>query len=108
MVPEPNWLIPGDCSYWIHAQLDPCEALNIVCSQQLVSDCETGQRTTSMNCIMGKFELSVDYVFGSMHPVLLVSLLGQLDMKRVPMEKVKTSMHFILSVIGQSIPWSEC
>ena len=31
-------LVPGDRSYWLHARLDPCGALNLVCSRQLVSD----------------------------------------------------------------------
>ena len=43
-LPEPNWLDPGDHSHWLHAWLDPCGALNLVCSRQLVSDRETGQR----------------------------------------------------------------
>ena len=38
MLPEPNWLVPGDCNYRLHTWLDPCGALNVVCSQQLVSD----------------------------------------------------------------------
>ena len=37
-LPEPDWLVPGDHRYWLHTRLDPCWALNLMCSQQLVSD----------------------------------------------------------------------
>ena len=38
MLPEPNWLVLGDHSSRVHVRLDPCGALNLVCSRQLMSD----------------------------------------------------------------------
>ena len=32
-LPEPNWLVLGDRSYWLHTRLDPCGALNLMCSR---------------------------------------------------------------------------
>ena len=32
----PNWPVPGGICYWVHTRLDPHEALNVICSWQLV------------------------------------------------------------------------
>ena len=44
-LPESNLLVLGDRSSPVHTQLDPCGALNLMCSGQLVSDHEMGWRT---------------------------------------------------------------
>ena len=60
---EPNWLVPGDHSSQVHAQLDPNRALNLLCNWPLVSDRQ--QAGTLTFDMWGHIDNNISYLWAT-------------------------------------------